>query len=336
MSNYSIVIPTYGRAEFLKKCLASIECQTVKPQDVFVVDNNDSSESQELVRAIVEKCSAEIINFCYNKGPLNSGAVARNYGAAMVSTELVAFLDDDVVVDADYYEKIIDVFKTDDQIAGVQGLDRGFREHYETNVRGKLLGRFWLAIENFFEHSSITRGKCSDLRPSLAVMNPVPDVEFYVKSQWISTCAGVFKASLFDVIEFPRNFVKYSWNEYVFFSHNIYKKNLGTMVYTSVPKYRNLPTDDGRMPLADLVYMAEVYDLYVFSELFNRNFFDRLIYLKSRLGRFVFYAVRMVKRRKIDLGLLSNILGAFYFAFSNRDEIRKGNFDCYNQRFPLD
>ena len=83
-------------------------------------------------------------------------------------------------------------------------------------------------------------------------------------------------------------------------------------------------------------YMAEVYDLYIFSELFNRNFSDRLIYLKSRVGRFVFYAVRMVKRKSIDFGLLSNILGAFYFAFSNRSEIKKGNFDCYNQRFPLD
>ena len=56
MINYSIVIPTYGRAEFLKKCLESIECQTAKPQDVFVVDNNDTTEAQESVRTIVENC----------------------------------------------------------------------------------------------------------------------------------------------------------------------------------------------------------------------------------------------------------------------------------------
>ena len=44
---------------------------------------------------------------------------------------------------------------------------------------------------------------------------------------------------------------------------------LGKMIYTSEPKYRNMPTDDGRLPVKELVYMAEVYDLYVFNSLFN-------------------------------------------------------------------
>ena len=336
MIKYSVVIPTYGRPEHLKECLASINAQTVKPKDVLIIDNNGDAKSQKMVKKAVASYSAQKINFIYYKGLLNSGAVARNYGASLVTSELVAFLDDDVVVDSDYYENILDVFASDSQVVGVQGLDRALVESFKDNVRGRLFGHFWLALENFFESGSIYRDKNSILRPSLAVSHPIPDVDFCVKSEWISTCAGVFKTSLFKVIEFPNIFVKYSWNEYVFFSYSIYKNKLGTMVYTSDAKYRNIPTDDGRMPLKELLYMAEVYDFYIFSKLFNRNVSDRLIYLKSRVGRLIYYFSRMLFRKELNFSLVSNVCGAFYFAFSNRKEIRNGNFEAYNRKFPIE
>ena len=240
-------------------------------------------------------------------------------------------------IDADdYYEKILDVFQSDTNIVGVQGLDRDLIESFQKNVRGKLMGWIWLSIENFFQHASIIKDKRSGVSPSLAVMHPIPDIDFCLESQWISTCAGVFKTNLFDIVEFPKGFVKYSWNEYLFFSYSIYKKKLGTMVYTSEPKYRNIQTDAGRLPLKDLVYMAEVYDLYIFSQLFNSNFSDRLIYLKSRLGRLLYNTLRTVVRREFNFKLIIDILGAFYFAFSNRDDIKKGDFQAYNQKFPID
>ena len=82
--------------------------------------------------------------------------------------------------------------------------------------------------------------------------------------------------------------------------------------------------------------MAEVYDLYIFSQLFNSNFSDRLIYLKSRLGRLLYNTLRTVVRREFNFKLIIDILGAFYFAFSNRDDIKKGDFQAYNQKFPID
>lgn len=335
MSIYSVVIPTYGRNEFLTGCLESIERQTVTPKEVFIIDNNNNPDYQESVKDIIRKFPSTKVKFSYHKGLINSGAVARNHGASLVTTDLVAFLDDDVVVDVDYYEKIIEVFKSNNEVVGVQGLDRALIESFDKNVRKNLMGKILLSLENFFEHTSITKGKRSDLSPSLAVMHPIPDIDFHVESQWISTCAGVFKTSLFNFIEFPKHFVKYSWNEYVFFSYSIYKKKLGTMIYTSNAKYRNIPTDAGRLPLKDLVYMSEVYDFYIFSELFNRNLLDKLIYIKSRIGRILFYILRMVKRKQFDFRLLASALNAFYFTFSNRREIRKGNFECYNQKFPL-
>ena len=335
MIKYSIVIPTYGRPAHLIECLASIEMQTIPPQDVFIIDNNGQTETQKLVKKTVESCSSGDVKFAYHKGLINSGAVARNYGTSLVTTDLVAFLDDDVVLDKDYYEKILDVFSGDEHVVGVQGIDRALIESFKINVREKFLGWFWLSLENVLEHSSIIKRKNSNLRPSLAVTHPIPDVDFSVESEWISTCAGVFRADLFKTIEFPKQFVKYSWNEYVYFSHSIYKKQLGTMIYTSAPKYRNVPTDSGRLPVDELVYMAEVYDLYVFFELFNRDACDRLIYIKSRLGRFSIYFARVIFRREYKFRVVLHLLSAFWLAFFNRKAIKRGDLQCYDKKFPL-
>ena len=256
MIKYSVVIPTYGRNKFLAGCLESINRQTIKPEEVFIIDNNSNVEYRESVKEIIKKNSINEIKYIYNEGRINSGAVARNHGAFLARTELVAFLDDDVVLDDDYYEKVIDVFESDSNVVGVQGLDRALVENYATNIRNKFFGNILIAVENFLEQAFIIKDKNATLRPSLAVTHPIPDIDFFEESQWISTCAGVFKKDLFKKIEFPKQFVKYSWNEYVFFSHNIYKMQLGKMIYTSEPKYRNIPTNDGRLPIKELVYMA--------------------------------------------------------------------------------
>ena len=230
MISYSIVIPTYGRNDFLGNCLESIEAQILKPKDVFIIDNNNDFKINKNVENIIKNFRSDDINFNYHKGAINSGAVARNHGASLVSTELVAFLDDDVLLDNDYYQKIVDVYKNNTDVVGVQGVDRSLIESYILNVQSRSFGKFWLTIGNFLENGTVIKKNDSSLRPSLAVVNPVPDEDFYVESEWISTCAGVFKTNLFETIEFPDQFVKYSWNEYVFFSHNIFKKKLGKMI----------------------------------------------------------------------------------------------------------
>lgn len=334
MTEYSIVIPTFGRIEFLKDCLQSVADQNLKPKEVFIIDNNRSTQDQKLVKNVVDVFSVGEISFSYQLGPVNSGAVARNFGASLVSSDIVAFLDDDVILELDYYEKLMNIFNNDDLVVGVQGLDIALVENYQNNVRHNTWGRFLLTIENFFEHSSIIREKDATLRPSLAVCHPIPDTDFCLESQWISTCAGAFKRDLFEKIEFPKEFIKYSWNEYVFFSYSIYKNNLGKMIYTSDAKYRNIPTDEGRLPLKELLYMAEAYDIYIFYKLFDRNLFDWIIFIKSKIGRFLFYCARSIKQRKFNGKLLCELSGAFYFCFQNRKNFKEGNFEAYNEKFP--
>ena len=49
--------------------------------------------------------------------------IARNIGAMKCNTDLVAFLDSDIVLFKDYYEKILNYFKLYDDLIAIQGLD---------------------------------------------------------------------------------------------------------------------------------------------------------------------------------------------------------------------
>ena len=71
--------------------------------------------------------------------------------------------------------------------------------------------------------------------------------DFEISSQWISTCAGLFKKELFDYYSFPNQFVTYSNNEYLMFSYNLFLQKKGLMLYTNKAKYRDVQTEEGRI-----------------------------------------------------------------------------------------
>ncbi|HJQ04386.1 MAG TPA: mycofactocin biosynthesis glycosyltransferase MftF, partial [Nocardioides sp.] len=86
----TVVVPVRDRTEQLDRCLAALH-----PLPVVVVD--DASEDPSAVADVVRRHGATLVPLPVNRGP----AGARNAGLAVVDTPLVAFVDSDVVVDAD-------------------------------------------------------------------------------------------------------------------------------------------------------------------------------------------------------------------------------------------
>ncbi len=84
---FSIVVPTYGRPEFLGECLASILQQSVEDFEVIVVDD----ASPEPVELPVEDARVRLLRRSTNGGP----AAARNTGMSVATGTYLAFCDDD-------------------------------------------------------------------------------------------------------------------------------------------------------------------------------------------------------------------------------------------------
>jgi glycosyltransferase involved in cell wall biosynthesis len=86
----SVVIPTYNRANDLKRALASVVAQTWGNWEAVVVDNHSADNTREVVEAFRE-ARIRLLSV-HNEGVI---AVSRNLGVANARGEFVAFLDSD-------------------------------------------------------------------------------------------------------------------------------------------------------------------------------------------------------------------------------------------------
>jgi glycosyltransferase involved in cell wall biosynthesis len=107
---YSIVIPTYNRADELHEtlaCLASLS--TSQPWETIVVDNNCTDDTPGVVRAAAVRFPAPL-TYAYEKVPGRSAAL--NAGIARAAGEIIVTIDDDVRVEPDYLDHIGRAFET--------------------------------------------------------------------------------------------------------------------------------------------------------------------------------------------------------------------------------
>ena len=90
MPAVSVIIPTYNRAELLRRTLAGVLQQTLSDFEVLVVDDCSSDDPAAVVAEFNDP------RLRYLRQPENAGvAAARNRGLREARAPLVAFLDDD-------------------------------------------------------------------------------------------------------------------------------------------------------------------------------------------------------------------------------------------------
>lgn len=92
----SVIIPTYKRADLIKRAVDSVLEQSYTNIEIIIVDDNgEGSKFREVTKGILQEYIKErkikYIENTSNKG----GALARNIGANAARGEYIAFLDDD-------------------------------------------------------------------------------------------------------------------------------------------------------------------------------------------------------------------------------------------------
>ena len=331
---YSIVMPVFKRSEILEKSLKSIQNQLLQPMEVILIDNNVINIETEKLHNIVEEFKINSkIDIKLLKSTKNSGAIARNMGAKVSRGDIVAFLDSDVVLDNDYYLILMEYFYNNQDLIAIQGADRSLIESQSKVKNYSLPAKILYSFEQFFETSLLFNKKSAYVSPSMAVSHPNVLIDFEVQSQWISTCAGLFKRDLFDRYEFPKQFITYSNNEYLMFSYNLFLNNEGLMLYTNKAKYRDLQTNSGRISIKALIYQIQTYDLFIFLKLFKKSPRNILIYIRSRLGILIYNLVRLFFYRSYSFVNYFDVIYSIIYPIKNIRLILKGNLSFYENDF---
>ena len=115
----TVIVPTGGRSAQLRRCLDSLRAVRYPRFDVLVVDNRPGDES---TRRVVEAQAAADPRIRYSAEPRPGSSVARNHGLVRTTAEIVAFTDDDVVVDPDWLGWLVRPLFDDPSVAVATGL----------------------------------------------------------------------------------------------------------------------------------------------------------------------------------------------------------------------
>ncbi|WP_066874761.1 glycosyltransferase family 2 protein [Clostridium mediterraneense] len=113
MKKLTIIICTYNRSNILKECILSLlNNNTDNNYEILVVDNNSTDNTKE----IIEQLKLKFSNLKYIFEEKQGLSCARNRGILESTTELVAFIDDDVIVEKGYVKSILEYFINDNNV----------------------------------------------------------------------------------------------------------------------------------------------------------------------------------------------------------------------------
>jgi GT2 family glycosyltransferase len=108
------------RPNALLQLLNSVKLQTLYPNEILIVDGSTNTLTQE----VINENSFENLSYYLVSKEDRGLTKQRNFGIAKTSvdSEIICFLDDDTVVEPNYFEEIIKTFRSDDAIVGVGGV----------------------------------------------------------------------------------------------------------------------------------------------------------------------------------------------------------------------
>jgi glycosyltransferase involved in cell wall biosynthesis len=110
----SFVIPAFNAQKSIVNCIKSIQCQNYENQyyEIIVVDNCSTDSTAKLVK--------EFKNVTYIYESTKGRSYARNTGARHTSGKLIAFIDADVCLDANWLANLVSCFNNN-HVGACQG-----------------------------------------------------------------------------------------------------------------------------------------------------------------------------------------------------------------------
>ena len=117
MVKVSVIVPIYGVAQFIEKCIRSLMAQTLQEMEFLVVDDHGPDNSMDIARKVVDgHPRKEQFKFLRPEHNLGAG-MARNYALTYAQGEYVAFVDgDDFIGEEMYAEMYAEAKRADSEL----------------------------------------------------------------------------------------------------------------------------------------------------------------------------------------------------------------------------
>jgi len=216
----TLIICTYKRPEAILKLLLSVEKQTVYPDQILVVDASQDT----LTQTVCTQNNFANLNYFHVSEEHKGLTKQRNFGVSKTAqnTEVIAFLDDDIVLDPDYFEKILGVYARFPEALGVGGYIKNGVEwkqghaptpdYFEYDGYYRKDGSRFLLRKKLGLAPDRPPAHLPDFSHGRSVSFLPPSGKIYEVEQFMGGVAS-YRKSVFDQIEFSTYFEGYGLYE---------------------------------------------------------------------------------------------------------------------------
>lgn len=124
----SVIIPTYNRANVIKRTLVNVLSQTYTNIEIIIIDDNSNDNTKEVIASLNDK------RIKYYRNEKNKGACfSRNYGIRISKGDYIAFQDSDDLWSINKLKKQLDFLQE-------RGADIVFCKVEKYNENNELIG----------------------------------------------------------------------------------------------------------------------------------------------------------------------------------------------------
>lgn len=135
------------RAKPLLNLLNSVNNQTWYPDEILIIDGSTNDETQKTIETNKFKNLSYFLVDSEHRGLTRQ----RNYGISKVSNfiDIVCFLDDDTILEQNYFENLLNVYKDNPDAAGVGGVAIN-ENKWRFNDKGVKKSAKYFTLEDYY------------------------------------------------------------------------------------------------------------------------------------------------------------------------------------------
>ncbi len=289
----TVVICTKDREQILRQTLVTVLLQTRRPDEVVIVD--DGCMDGDDLCAWLE---AHGIACRYLRKQPPSLTASRNLAVRETSTDVLLFLDDDVVLDTNYIREIMRLFEED--VARTLGGATGTLQiTYKPGVRAFL--QFFL-LDGQRPGAILTSGATVLVREG--------EISEPTEVDWLSGCNMAYRREVFDALRFDQGLASYGWGEDRDFSYRVNKK--WRLMASPYARLVHLKVPSGRINEVKFGYMQTNHLYRFYAKSMPKTSRHRLAFSWSMFGivlRNVLMTVASDDRRAAAARLRGNLRG---------------------------
>lgn len=233
----SVIIPTYNRKDLLRETLNTLAQQTYPSHnfEVIIVDDGSTDGTAAI--------ATEIFSFIlrYFRQSNQGDATARNVGAQQSQADILVFLDDDILVEADYLTYLIQAHDMGQNkiVIGTSNLWPADTTPFSQSLHGSQ-GLDSIHTVTELPFTDIYSNNMSLRREAYFKIGMMQGLDFPGSSMW---CDLDFSYRAYrQGFEFYRSAEAICWHrDYTVRSLDTYKKRMRTAAYRAVVLFQKYP-----------------------------------------------------------------------------------------------